>query len=59
MKDYFRSHFAIRDEFNPVINAGRLFQQVTVDMQLQTEMNNINFLKLQRGNKKKITEKEV
>ena len=35
---------AIRDEFNPIISAGKLTQQWIVDSYLQVEANNLNFI---------------
>lgn len=36
---------AIRDEFNPIISAGKLSQQWIVDSYLQVEANNLNYIK--------------
>ncbi|GBM99906.1 hypothetical protein AVEN_169219-1 [Araneus ventricosus] len=36
---------AVRDEFNPIISAGKLTQQWLVDSHLQVEANNMNFIR--------------
>jgi Helitron helicase-like domain at N-terminus len=40
---------AIRDSFNPIISAGKLFQQWCVDSYLQVEANNLNFVRYQQS----------
>jgi hypothetical protein len=37
---------AIRDDFNPIMSAGKLTQQWLVDSYLQVEANNLNFIRL-------------
>ncbi|GBM18559.1 hypothetical protein AVEN_47948-1 [Araneus ventricosus] len=36
---------AVRDDFNPIIRAGKLTQQWIVDSYLQVEANNLNFIR--------------
>lgn len=42
------SHTAIRDDFNPILHGGKLFQQWAVDSYLQVEANNLNFIRSQQ-----------
>ena len=39
---------AIRNEFNPIIGAGKLAQQWLVDSYLQVEANNLNYIRQHR-----------
>jgi Helitron helicase-like domain at N-terminus len=39
------SQTAIRPNFNPIISAGKLFQQWAVDSYVQVEANNLNFIR--------------
>src|SRR5277367_1134074 len=39
------SQTAIRDDFNPIMNAGKLTQQWLVDSYLQIEANNLNYIR--------------
>lgn len=41
---------AVRDEFNPVIHAGKLTQQWLVDSYLQVEANNLNYIRFNQKN---------
>ncbi|GBL87106.1 hypothetical protein AVEN_218793-1 [Araneus ventricosus] len=36
---------AVRDDFNPIISAGKLTQQWIVDSYLQVEANNLHFIR--------------
>ncbi|GBN53617.1 hypothetical protein AVEN_120632-1 [Araneus ventricosus] len=45
MLQYKAALTALRDEFNPIISAGKLTQQWIVDSNLQVEANNLNFIR--------------
>nr|CDJ88114.1 Protein F59H6.5 [Haemonchus contortus] len=42
-KDYYAYLFSIRDEFNPILYAGKLCQQFAVDAYVKIEQNRLNF----------------
>lgn len=39
---------AIREKFNPIINAGKLTQQWIVDSYIQVEANNLNYIRMKQ-----------
>lgn len=45
MLQYKTALTAIREDFNPIISAGRLTQQFIVDSYLQVEANNLNYIR--------------
>jgi len=51
---YYGYSLAIRDEFNPLSNAGKLTQQYIVDSYVRTEANRLNFVQF---NQKKVRTK--
>jgi hypothetical protein len=46
---YYGYRLAIRNEFNPLLNAGKLTQQFFVDAFVKTEANRLNYLKLNQS----------
>jgi hypothetical protein len=46
---YYGYRFAVRDEFNPLLNAGKLTQQLFVDAYVKTEANRLNYLRLNQS----------
>lgn len=45
MKEYFSYRLSIRDEFNPLLNAGKLTQQYIVDVDVRAESNDLQRIK--------------
>ncbi|XP_028649219.1 uncharacterized protein LOC114645542, partial [Erpetoichthys calabaricus] len=45
MKEYFSYRLSVRDEFNPLINAGKLTQQYIVDVYVRAETNDLQWIK--------------
>jgi hypothetical protein len=43
---YYGYRFATRDQFNPLLNAGKLTQQYFVDAYVKTEANRLNYLRI-------------
>ena len=50
-QEYYSSLFAIRDGFNPILHAGKLYQQFAMDSFVKIEQNRLNY---QRMNQKKM-----
>ncbi|GBM90786.1 hypothetical protein AVEN_229462-1 [Araneus ventricosus] len=46
MLQYKSALTAVRDDFNPIISAGKLTQQWIVDLYLQVEANSLNFIRI-------------
>ena len=42
---YYSYCLSIRDRFNPILNAGKLFQQFAVDAYVNMEANRLNYLR--------------
>ncbi len=47
--EFYSYQFAIRDNFNQLLNAGKLTQQFIVDAYVKIEGNNLNFVKQQQS----------
>jgi hypothetical protein len=47
--EFYSYRFATRDDFNPLLNAGKLTQQFIVDAYVKIEGNNLNFVKQQQS----------
>jgi hypothetical protein len=46
---YYGYRFAVRDGFNPLLNAGKLTQQFFVDAFVKTEANRLNYLRMNQS----------
>jgi len=47
--EFYSYRFATCDNFNPLLNAGKLTQQFIVDAYVKIEGNNLNFVKQQQS----------
>ncbi|XP_041421549.1 uncharacterized protein LOC121394460, partial [Xenopus laevis] len=45
MKEYFSYRLSVRDDFNPLLNAGKLTQQYIVDVYVRAESNDLQWIK--------------
>uniref|UniRef100_A0A183G9U0 Helitron_like_N domain-containing protein n=1 Tax=Heligmosomoides polygyrus TaxID=6339 RepID=A0A183G9U0_HELPZ len=43
--EYYRYHLSVRQEFNPLLWGGKLFQQYIVDAFFRTEQNRLNYIR--------------